>query len=277
MKDKVKAIAHLPEILANRSRNIYISFTISAICHLFIFIVLIFIPGLSMPQHRSHSIINVNVVAMPAKGRPVPASAIKRAISRKPAKKTKKKSDGVSLVVPKKTVKTSLDKTGKSPLEKIKDEADKSRPSDVDSAIERIRSEVEAEDERRLSVEDSNKELAVGVESGVRGGSGTGSGGPLDIYSLYLLEIKDIVQQNWAYSESLAGAKSDLQTLLVFEVMPNGDVRDIWFTEKSGNTYLDDSAYKAVIKSKPFPPHPKELSRPTVTVPLRFTPKGLQE
>jgi colicin import membrane protein len=277
MKDKVKTIAYLPGMLANRSRNIYISYTISAICHLFLFLILIFIPGLNVPQYGSHSVINANVVALPAKGRPVPVSAIKRAIAKKPVKKTKKKLNGVSLVKPTKKVKTALKKTNKSPLDKIKDEADESRPSSVDSAIERIRSEVEAEDARRLSVEDSNKELAVGVESGVQGGSGIGSGGPVDIYSLYLLEIKDIVQQNWAYSESLAGAKSDLQTLLVFEVMPNGDIRDIWFTEKSGNTYLDESAYKAVLKSAPFPPYPKELSRPTVTVPLRFTPKGLQE
>ena len=231
-----------------------------------------------MPK-RPHSVINVNMVSLPAKGTSV--KAISRSASKPSASKTKKLADGVSVVVSKKKVKTSSKKKAKpanklkSAIEDLKDDADSSRPTDVTSAIDEIRNRVKETDAKRLSVENSDKELTGGVEWGVPGGSGTGAGGPLDIYTMYLLEIKDLVQKNWAYSESLAGADSDLQTLLVFEVLPSGEIRDIWFTEKSGNKYLDESAYKAVMKANPFPPHPVELSRTVVEVPLRFSPKGL--
>jgi colicin import membrane protein len=276
MKNNVKAIAHSPGMLGNGPRPMYVSFTVSVICHLLLLAALIFVPGLKMPKRASHSVIRVNMVSRPAKG--TPAGIRYRTPVKKSIAKTKKSADGVSLKTAsaapkKKKVKPST--KAKSAIEKLKSEADASRPSGVLDSIERIKNQVNETDARRLSVENSNKELAVGVESGVQGGTGTGAGLSVDILTLYIYEISDLVQQNWAYSESLAGAKSDLRTSLVFEVMPDGHIRDIWFTEKSGNRYLDESAHKAVMKSNPFPPHPVELSRPMVEVALRFSPKGL--
>ncbi|MBW1813448.1 MAG: TonB C-terminal domain-containing protein [Deltaproteobacteria bacterium] len=279
MKNNGKAIVHLPGMPGKGPRTMYASFTVSVICHLLFLTVLIFVPGLKIPKRTSHSVIHVNMVARPAKG--TPAGTRYRAVLKKSAAKTKKTSEGVSLktvsAAPKKKAKSINKKPvthSKSTIEELKNEAEASRPGDVTDAIERIKNQVNETDARRRSVENSDKELA-GVEDGVAGGSGTGAGLSVDILTLYTYEIKDLVQQNWAYSEQLADAKSDLQTFLVFEVLPNGEIRDIWFTEKSGNRYLDESAYKAVIKSKPFPPHPVELSRPVVEVPLRFSPEGL--
>lgn len=279
MKNNSKAIAHLPGLRGNGSRTMYASFTVSVICHLLFLTVLIFVPGLKMPKRMSHSVIHVNMVARPAKG--TPTGTRYRAVLKKSAVKTKKTSDGVSLktvsAAPKKKAKSINKKPvtpSKSTIEELKNEAETSRPSGVTNAIERLQNQVNETDAKRLSVENSDKELA-GVEDGVAGGSGTGAGLSVDILTLYKYEISDLVKQNWAYSESLAGAKSDLMTSLVFEVMPNGQIRDIWFTEKSGNRYLDESAHKAIMKSNPFPPHPVELSRPMVEVALRFSPKGL--
>ena len=57
----------------------------------------------------------------------------------------------------------------------------------------------------------------------------------------------------------------------------NGEITDIRFTQKSGNAYLDDSAYKAIVKANPVSPHPDAIRVPYVTVALRFTPEGLRK
>ena len=42
------------------------------------------------------------------------------------------------------------------------------------------------------------------------------------------------------------------------------------------NPYLDDSAYKAIVKSSPVKPHPPKLNRTYIEMGLRFTPEGLR-
>jgi len=58
--------------------------------------------------------------------------------------------------------------------------------------------------------------------------------------------------------------------------MPNGEIKDIWFDKRSGNSYFDESVQKAVMKSNPVRPHPPEVKRPFVDVGLRFTPEGIK-
>ena len=54
---------------------------------------------------------------------------------------------------------------------------------------------------------------------------------------------------------------------------PGSEVRGRWFKDRSGNSYLDDSAYRAVMKSNPLPPLPRGYN--AYTVALVFTPSGL--
>jgi colicin import membrane protein len=97
-----------------------------------------------------------------------------------------------------------------------------------------------------------------------------------EIIDIYRVEIAYQVQRNWAFPDQLAGGRSDLQTLLVFKVMPNGEIKDLFFTDRSGNSHFDESAYRAVMKADPVEPHPKSVSRPYVQMGLRFTPEGIQ-
>ena len=79
-----------------------------------------------------------------------------------------------------------------------------------------------------------------------------------------------------AFPEQLADGRSDLQTRLVFKVMPNGEIRDLFFADRSGNSHFDESAFRAVMKSDPVDPHPESVSEPYVQMGLRFTPEGIQ-
>jgi colicin import membrane protein len=63
---------------------------------------------------------------------------------------------------------------------------------------------------------------------------------------------------------------------LVFKVLPSGEITDIRYTERSNNPYLDDSAYKAIVKSSPVAPHPAIIKAPYVLVAIRFTPEGIR-
>ena len=98
----------------------------------------------------------------------------------------------------------------------------------------------------------------------------------MELVDIYKIEVAFQVERHWAFSEQLAGEGGALQASLVFRVLPSGDVTDIRFTERSGNTYLDDSAYKAIVKASPVSPHPEGVREPYVTVALRFTPQGIR-
>jgi len=93
---------------------------------------------------------------------------------------------------------------------------------------------------------------------------------------MYRLEIAYAIQKNWAYADQLGGDKGTLVASIVMKVLPDGRIEDIFFTDRSGNPYLDESAYKAIVKSSPVRPHPNGLNQPYIEMGLRFTPKGVQ-
>jgi colicin import membrane protein len=161
---------------------------------------------------------------------------------------------------------------------KIEKNVEGSRSDSVRQAIERLKKKV-AQGEAPGSQPDAAGEgSTAAAAAGVSGGTGGGGGKrELEITDLYKIEIAFQVERNWAFSQQLAGDDRALQASLVFKVLPSGEITDIRFTQKSGNSYLDDSAYKAIVKANPVPPHPEGINVPYVTVGLRFTPEGLRK
>jgi colicin import membrane protein len=78
-----------------------------------------------------------------------------------------------------------------------------------------------------------------------------------------------LFQNNWP------GDRANLETLVGIKILPNGEIQDIWIDKKSGNQYLDESAIRAIQKSNPLPPLPREIGLYDYKVRFRFTPKGL--
>ena len=167
----------------------------------------------------------------------------------------------------------------------------------IERAIERIEKKVSEPDTssvasaiERLKKKFGEPETGTGrpgppaATPGQGGGGGTGSGGggggggsgaitPADIYRA---SIASQVERNWAFSPQLAGGDKNLKVGLVFKVLPNGEITDIRFTERSNNSYLDESAYKAIVKSSPVAPHPPAIKEGFVVVAIRFTPEGIR-
>ena len=286
----------------NDSGSVIKTYVISISCHLIFLVILIYAPSIVPEKKFSPRVINVDLIALPKHGmKPV---ANKQRILKPEKQKSKNKtkatlpekaltpktfpkensidvdpepSKSVSLASKKKTnkkygkkkVKKSLkkktfnpSKVVKSAIKKIEKKTEESRPKPVADAIDRLKQHT-----GKYSTEQ---------DSAMTGGTGTIGKRILDELHIYKLEVAYHIQKNWAFSEQLAGGKTGLVTWLVIKIMPNGEIRDIWFEKKSGNSYLDDSAYKAVKKSNPLPPLPKEHVYPFYNVGLRFTPSGVK-
>lgn len=271
---------------------------ISLICHLLFFALMIFSPIQPSGRKMSQTIVNVNLVTLsqiqgtpdlkgPASGKtPIQPLAEKApplpkaAPLAKPAAPKPKPVETVSLSPKKWSEKTSLKKETFKPaqvvkraIKQIEEQAEESRPSTVEAAINRIRGKI-GEKETDNRPPDNRQMTGTAETGGGVSGTGGGDGTPAPEILVYQQEIAYHIRNNWVYPEQLAGQRRDLEARLVISIMINGEIKDVRFEKRSGNSYLDDSAYKAVVKSNPLPALPKGYQ--FYNVMLGFTPAGLQ-
>lgn len=276
------------------SKTLVLTFGISFLCHAVLIGAMFFLPEYRKPMGNPFpSAINVSLVSFSAgppagevqvagaaavqakkaglkKETPVikveKAEKIKKAVSLSPKK------------IPAKKVETS--RLINNAIKNIEKKIDESRSATVARAIDRLRNQVESSDNLKTAGVPGGS-IKTGAPAGVPGGFGTGTGGGAEgaagVIDIYKAEIYYRVQQNWAYSEQLGGSNSELMAVLVIKIMSGGEIRDIWFERKSGNRFLDESAYRAVQKSNPLPPIPQEYDRPYYEVGLRFGTGGLKQ
>lgn len=302
------------QVMGYESRSAVLYFGLSIIFHLIFLGALIFAPNYTPNRRMPSGVVNVRLVSLPGPG-PAPGPAPKPAAKPKPkvqkapppaevpkpkpkppVKKTapiiketpKKKPEieeppkAVSLA-PKKPKKSLKKETFNRPeaietaIEEVQNEVESSNKGSITSAIDEIRKKVakdESADAQRYRLPEGRNSSGT---SGV-GGGGKGGGDPktIQLLDIYRVEVAYQVERNWAFSPQLAGDAKNLQARVVFKVLPNGEITDIEFTEKSNNEYLDDSVYKAVVKSNPVLPHPSGIVRPYIIVGIRFTPEGVR-
>ncbi len=89
----------------------------------------------------------------------------------------------------------------------------------------------------------------------------------------YRLEIAGQIEKHW----NLASADtmpSGLMTSIVFRVMPDGEIKNIFVHKKSGNDALDASAYDAIAQASPVKPFPGTISSPFIQMGINFSPKS---
>jgi TonB family protein len=162
-------------------------------------------------------------------------------------------------------------------LSGVQKKVDNSQPDSVRQAIDRLKQKVaQSEAEKASGAAQASQDIPDTAGSGVPGTPGAGGRRALEITDIYKIEIAYQVERNWAFSPQVAGDGRNLQARIVFRVLPNGNIADIRFTQKSGNAYFDDSVYKAVVKANPVAPHPEAIRVPYVEVPIRFTPEGIK-
>jgi colicin import membrane protein len=92
----------------------------------------------------------------------------------------------------------------------------------------------------------------------------------------YRINVSVEIKENWAFSKALAAGQTRLETLVSFEVLPDGVIRGVRILRRSGNDYMDNAATVAILKSSPVRPHPPGINKPFIEIKLRFTPEGLE-
>jgi colicin import membrane protein len=305
-----KTYAHAYPMKADAgSRTMLLYFGISLAIHLIFIGSVVFWPA-SVPKPRfSPGSINVNLVSLPgppsAKPGPVavakppakPAAAPKKEVKTAPIEKVvdiptpqalpkiKKPKKTVSLtpkpvkIKPKKSLKKKTQNHQKMidhAVTKVKKKVEKSETDSVTQALDRLKKKVEQTESSQAQTGSTTQAAGAGA-SGVAGATGSGGLRRLELIDLYKIEVAFQVERNWAFSQQLAGESQTLQVRLVFRVMPDGEITDIRYTERSGNTYLDESAYRAIVKANPVSPHPTGIRTPFVTMGVRFTPEGIRK
>ena len=293
MNKSMHSNSYLSQDKEYERRTFFLNFSVSLICHVILFVILIFAPGYATNKRPSLSVINVSMVTLPALKKSSgsdnqqsaeikrPATVKKKAPAPKVASKTvpapvQKPLKAISIAPKKKKIKTSLkkktfksDRVVKSAISQIEKKVEKSRPDQIRQAIDRLKDQVKKTGpiDRKTNEDVKN--------SGIPGGSGAVSKKVLELIDIYRIEIAYQIQKNWAFSEQLGGGQKNLEAYLALKVMPNGEIKDIWFDKRSGNSYFDESAKKAIMKSNPVRPHPPGVKKPFVDIGLRFTPEGI--
>ncbi len=165
-------------------------------------------------------------------------------------------------------------------IEQLEKQAEDSSKQSFKDTLAQLEKDVEKASSRVGSSENSQSRGGGGggTGAGVRGmgsGSGLGAGGVGSAMEVYNGLIGYHIQKNWAFSEQLARGQGNLETRVGIKISSNGEIIDIWIDKKSGNQYLDESAIRAIQKSNPLPPLPREIGLSDYKVGFIFTPKGL--
>jgi colicin import membrane protein len=289
MKESMFAPSYLFRGTGNVPMTLFLPFAVSLVCHAIFFAILIYFP-IHTPYNKKffQSVINVSMVTLPAQGSASgPAGQIelkskiqsiqpqKAQVSKIPSKTVSvapKKGMEIKKSLKKKTFKPS--KVVKSAITRIEKQVEDSRPNPVIEAINRLKTKVGSSEARDIG---AKEEGLAGQGGNIPGGALTTGYLALKPIDIYQAEIPYHIEKNWAFSEQLAGGDTHLIAVVVIKIMQNGEIKDIWFEKKSGNSYFDESAFKAVKKSDPLPELPKEYLKPYYNVGLIFTPSGLKK
>ncbi len=300
MKNKKEAPQTSSHRLASTKpeNRILISFiAISAVLHLIFIAGIILVPALAPAKRYIPTVVDVSLVSLPAQGtapveavvpeKPEVLEAVPEKIEAKPEpvkppppppKPVEKVSIEPKPTASKKNKESLKHKTFKpsqvvkESVSKLEKEVEEKRQPTLEDTLKRLKREVEREDKKPRA----GRTGPVGAPSGRPGGSGLTSAQERDRVRIYQAEIAYQVQKNWAFSEQLAGGRTDIMAAIGIKIMPDGEITDIWFDQRSGNRHLDESAYRAIVKSNPLPPLPQGLFGSHFTVGLRFGPGGIK-
>ena len=287
-KPMTRSVGRLESIKAadqKLSLPVLLSFT----GHVIFCILFIVLPKINLQSKMPSSIINVQLVSLdvampvstpaPEQKVPAPEAAVVKPEASTPTadvSTASKPKEAVSLAPKEPEKKLSMkkrtfkrDSLMQSALENLEKRVEESKADPKQQALDRIREEL---DEKDALADGADSETAAAATSGIsRRGQPTS-----DIERIYLAEVAVNIQRNWAFSDQLAGGDAGLYNEVVIEILRSGEIKDIWFDRRSGNSYFDDSTYKAILKSNPLPPMPEGISGSSLIRGFRFRPEGLK-
>lgn len=301
MKENLRVpIAFSQDLRGDGQKPLFYPIAISMVCHLVFLLMVVFTPSIDRTPSRDPSVINVSMVSFKntaAESTQRPAVENKTPKIEKPAVVTKPtvapppKKTAKAVESPPPKTKTSLKKKTfqstqvvKQAIRELEKRADENTdvpseaagPEQLKSALERLKKQVGQTEATRSTASETGQADDAGQTGAKIGRFNEQGRKTAELIDLYRIEIAYQIQKNWAFNEQMAGGDQSLAAAIVFKVMPDGEIRDIFFTDRSGNAYLDESAYRAIVKSNPVDGHPDGLAQPYVVMAIRFTPQGIR-
>ena len=85
----------------------------------------------------------------------------------------------------------------------------------------------------------------------------------------YIGVVWSRVKNNWTMPQALL-PKENIETIIDVKISRSGALEHMGFEKRSGNSYFDDSALRAVKKSSPFPPLPYWIMDKSIEIGIRF-------
>ena len=103
------------------------------------------------------------------------------------------------------------------------------------------------------------------------GGVGVGTGTPFgNRFGAYADLLRRRISEKWRTTDVDAVARNARPATVNFDIMRNGQVRNVKIVESSGVPSLDFSARRAVLEASPLPELPREFERDSANVEFTF-------
>ncbi len=291
MKKPISRSSGRLESIYTAEQKLSVPIAVSFFGHVVFCLLFILLPKISFDGSTPIHVINVQLVSrslpmpaavpMPEQTAPLPEAAPVEQPAPAPAQeaaapKTSKPEEAVSLASKKEEVETKRSmkkKTYKrerlleSAIKSVEKRVEASKTDPKQQALDSVRSDLETREAQPATQSNSAAEATSGM-------SGEGKS-ITDIQRIYYAEVAFSIQRNWAFSDQLAGDDKNLYNEVGFKIMRNGEIKDVWFDRRSGNSYLDESARKAILKSSPLPSIPDEIKGDYIELGARFTREGI--
>jgi len=149
---------------------------------------------------------------------------------------------------------------GASPSSFVMKKDDSAKP-DIEKAIRALEQKETATGQSKDSPAASTSPIAAAANSS-----------QLNEYSRH---VWSKVKRNWSLPAALM-PKNNVEAVIEVRIAKSGAVEHIGFEKRSGNSYFDESALRAVKKSTPFPPLGGWTSSRTVEIGIRFHSEELR-
>lgn len=241
---------------SRKDPNFYNMLLLSLVVHsIVITIVLVSIP--SAPRHLTFGpVYSVSLVGseVVSSGNQESSSLIKE------IEKSEKFSESANSFIYKK----QISRSAATPLKK--EETDR---VSIEKAISAIR-------KKELAAQgmSSSSRTNSGGRTGRIASGGTGSGAMGGKTSDYASFVSSRVHSNWSIPLELK-PRGNIVTIIEIKIRRDGSLAYAGFEKRSGNSFYDDSAMKAVKKSVPFPPLPGGYTDNIMEIGIRFHPSQL--
>ncbi len=245
---------------------------ISLLLHVAILSLLFFTPSFPAPKMTFGPAYTVSLVSLPRNAleqRSTSAAAKElMAVDRRPEMVMKKHVEPATPAVPIRTIETKKKQEREPDLEKAMEEIRKKAAAAATGTT--------AQPQAKAAAGKAEKTDKTERAAGPAGPAGQPGDTEMDAQMrAYYTTIWARIKGKWALPQGILPSDV-LEAVIDVTILRNGAVTEVNFEKRSGNSYFDESAMKAIRRASPLPPLPAWLGGSSIQVGIRFHSSALR-